>query len=419
MKEYITENFKKSFIELSKILYSAPILFTLKANGDLWFYINYWGLNAIMKCNCYPILLINEMLVWVLGCKYMTCVNIITAFNKLQMHSDSENLTIFITSLSAFKYKVLPFSLTNGPAFYQQYMNEVLFDFLNCFVQVYFNDILIYSKTCREHVNHVCSVLGRLWEAGLQADIWKCKFHVQKTKFLELILTTEKLKMNSEKIKAIRNWPMSNNLKLTQSFLKFCNFYKCFIYHFFNLAKLLNKLTKKDQLFKWTFRCQDSFESLKDALFKAPVLAHFDPDRKTVLETNASQYITGGVLSQYGDNGSLHPVAFYSKNILSAECNYHIYDKELLAIIKCLENWRPELKMTHNPFEVLTDNQALKHFKTVQKLFPRQCHYLNLISDFNFHIKYCPGKANVKANALIRMLDCIPDDENERIQGCY
>ena len=281
------------------------------------------------------------------------------------MHSDSEDLTTFITSFGTFKYKVLPFGLTNGPVFYQQYMNEVLFDFLNCFVQVYLDDILIYSKICREHVDYICSVLGRFQEAGLQADIWKYEFHVQKTKFLKLILTTEGFEVDLEKIKVIRNWPMLNNLKLTQSFLGFCNFYRCFIYCFFNLAKSFSKLIKKDQPFEWISECQDSFESLKDALFKASVLAHFDSDRKTVLETDASQYIMGGVLSQYGDDGSLCPVAFYSKNMLLVECNYHIYDKELLTIIKCLKNWRSELEMTCDPFEVLTDNQALEHFKTV------------------------------------------------------
>ena len=101
--------------------------------------------------------------------------------------------------------------------------------------------------------------------------------------------------------------------------------------------------------------------------------------------------------------------------MLPVECNYHIYDKKLLTIIKCLENWRFELEMICNPFEVLTDNQALKHFKTVQKLSFRQCCYFNLISDFNFHIKYCSGKTNVKADVFIKMSDCIPDDENERI----
>ena len=150
--------------------------------------------------------------------------------------------------------------------------------------------------------------------------------------------------------------------------MRFCNFYKHFIYHFFNFAKLLSKFIKKDQSFEWTFKCQDSFESLKDVLFKTPVLAHFDPNKKIILETDVSQYITDDVLSQCNDNGSLHSVAFYSKNILPIECNYHIYNKKLLIIIKCLKNWRPELEMICDPFEVLTDNQALKHFKTVKKL---------------------------------------------------
>ena len=171
--------------------------------------------------------------------------------------------------------------------------------------------------------------------------------------------------MNSEKIKVIRNWSTLNNLKLTQKFLEFCNFYKCFIYHFLNLAKFFSKLIKKKQSFEWIFKYQDSFESFKDALFKTPVLAHFNLNKKTVLETNTSQYITDNVLSQYSDDGSLCSVIFYNKNMLPTKCNYHIYDKELLIIIKYLKNWRSELEMTYNSFEVLTDNQALKHFKTV------------------------------------------------------
>ena len=161
------------------------------------------------------------------------------------------------------------------------------------------------------------------------------------------------------------------------------------------------------------------FESLKNVLFKAPVLAHFNPNKKTVLKTDAFQYITGDVLSQYNNDDSLHPVAFYSKNMLLTECNYHIYDKELLIIIKCLKNWKSELEMICDPFKVLIDNQILKHFKITQKLFFKQYCYFNLISNFDFHIKYHFKKANVRADVLIKMSDCIPGDEDERIQGCY
>ena len=154
-------------------------------------------------------------------------------------------------------------------------------------------------------------------------------------------------------------------------------------------------------------------------LFKTSVLAHFDPNRKTVLETDASQYIMSGVLFQCDDDGSFHPVAFYSKNMLPAECNYHIYDKKLLTIIKCLKNWRFKLEMICDLFEVLTDNQILKHFKTIQKLFSKQCYYFNLVSDFDFYIKYYFERVNVKTNMFIRMSDYIPGDENEKIQEHY
>ena len=180
---------------------------------------------------------------------------------------------------------------------------------------------------------------------------------------------------------------MPNKFKSTQSFLKFCNFYKCFIYCFSNFAKLLNKFIKKNQFFKWISECQNLFESLKNALWKTSVLAHFDSDKKTVLKTDTFQYITDDILFQYNNDDSFHSVIFYSKNMLLVKCNYHIYNKKLLIIIKCLKNWKPELEMTHNPFEVLTDNQALKYFKTVQKLSFKQYYYFNLILDFNFYIK--------------------------------
>ena len=162
MKEYIAENFKKNFIEFSKAFYFTSILFTLKINKDLWFCINYWEFNIIMKCNCYFILLIDKVLMQILDCKYITHMNIITTFNKLWMYLNNENLTIFITFFSTFKYKILPFSLTNESVFYQQYINKVLFNFLNCFVQIYFDDILIYNKTYRKHVNHIHLILKRL-----------------------------------------------------------------------------------------------------------------------------------------------------------------------------------------------------------------------------------------------------------------
>ncbi len=147
VKKYLNENLFKEFIIFNKALYFSLILFILKANEDLQFCVDYQKLNAIIKRNCYSLLLINEVINKIVDCKHLTWLNIISTFNKLRMHSDSENYTIFIIALEAYKSKVLLFELINDSASFQQYMNDVLWDFLNDFCQVYLNDILIYSKT--------------------------------------------------------------------------------------------------------------------------------------------------------------------------------------------------------------------------------------------------------------------------------
>ena len=167
VKKYLNEHLKKGFIVPSQVSFASPILFAEKSNDDLRFCVDYRRLNQITKRNRYLISLIDEVLVKIQDYKYMTRLDIIAAFNKLRMHSDSEDFTTFITSLDAYKYRILSFELINGPANYQQYMNDILFDYLNDFYQIYLNDILIYSKIKKEHVKHVRLILQRLREVDL------------------------------------------------------------------------------------------------------------------------------------------------------------------------------------------------------------------------------------------------------------
>ncbi len=171
VKKYLNENLSKKFIILSQTFYFSLILFAFKANEDLWFCVNYWKLNVIFKRNRYSLSLIDEIIDKIVSCKHLTRLNIISTFNKLQMHLDNENYITFITALEAYKYKMLSFELTNELIFFQQYMNDILWDFLNDFCQVYLDDILIYSKTRKKHRNHVKLVLRWLREAELQMNI--------------------------------------------------------------------------------------------------------------------------------------------------------------------------------------------------------------------------------------------------------
>jgi len=403
VKKYLNENLSKKFITPSQTPYSSPVLFALKANEDLRFCVNYRKLNAISKRNRYPLPLIDEIIDKIVSCKHLTRLDIISAFNKLRMHLDSENYTTFITALEAYKYKVLSFGLTNGPASFQQYMNDVLWDFLNDFCQAYLDDILIYSKTRKKHRDHVKLVLSRLREAELQVDIRKCEFDVEETVFLEVIVSGLGLRMNPSKVTAIVSWITPTNLKEIQGFVGFVNFYRRFIKNFSKLVKPFTQLTRKNTPFVWNEACVQAFDNLKKQVSSAPVLRHFDPKRQAILETDASNYVKDEILSQYDDERVLHPVTFYSKSMIPAEINYHIYDKKLLAIIRCFEHWRPELKCTELPIQMFTDHQTLKTFMENKQLSRRQANYLNILSKFNFQIIFRSGKTNTKADALTRM----------------
>ena len=152
---------------------------------------------------------------------------------------------------------------------------------------------------------------------------------------------------------------------------------------------------------------------------EASVLRHFDQNRESYLKTDSSDYVNSDVLSQKDDDGVLHPVAFYSKNLLPAECNYEIYDKELLVIIQCFEHWRPELKFSDISIKVFTDHKSLQHFITTKKLIWWQVQWAEKLSEFNFVIIPWPGKQNSKADALTQMADFKPQnaqDEREKFQ---
>ena len=419
MKEYLKENLQKGFITLSNASYASLILFAQKSNDDLRFCVDYQKLNALTKKDQYSLPLINETLAQMTGCKFITKFNIIAAFNKLCMDPGSEDLTTFITSMRLYKYCVLPFSLTNGPASYQHYMNNILLPFLNDFVQAYLDDIIIYSKTWKEHTQHVWTVLQKLHEADLQVNIKKSEFYMQETIFLSLLVSTEELKMNLWKIEVIIQWVTSMKLVKVQSFIGFCNFYRRFIKDFSKIVRPLTRLAQKDTPFEWNETCQTAFESLKKQMTEASVLRHFDQNCELYLKTDSSDYVNSDVLLQKNDDDILHSVAFYSKNLLLTECNYKIYDKELLAIIWCFEHWRPELKFSDISIKVFTDHKSLQHFMTMKKLTWWQVWWAEKLSEFNFVIIPRPGKQNGKADTLTQMTDSKPQNaqnEQEKFQ---
>ena len=321
LRRYLDENLAKGFIRASRSQAASPVLFVKKPGGGLRFCVDYRGLNAITVKNRYPLPLISETLNRLSRAKVFTKLDIISAFNRLRIREGDEALTAFRTRFRLFKYLVMPFGLCNGPTSFQHYIKDTLREYLDDFCTAYLDDILIYSEIEAEHEIHVKRVLQRLREAGLQADITKCEFHVTQVPYLGLITTTEGVRMDPAKIETIVKWPSLINVKDVQSFLGFANFYRRFIYGYSKITSPLTQLTRKDAPFVWTPECQSALETLKQAFTSDIILRHYNPDRKIVVETDASDYVSGGILSQYDDQDVLHPVAYFSKKHNPAECN--------------------------------------------------------------------------------------------------
>jgi hypothetical protein len=421
VRKWVMENLSKGFIEASQAPWASPIIFVRKPNGGIRLCVDYRQLNAITKKDRYPLPLIDDIISMLAGCKYITRLDIRHAFNRIRMASmKDEDLTTFATPLGNYKSLVLPFGLCGGPATFQRYINTTLIDYLNDFCSAYMDDVIIFSKTKEEHNHHVRKVLQKLIDAGLQADINKSEFGVQKTKFLGLIISSNGVEMDPNKVNTIVEWGLPYNVRDIQSFIGFCNFYRRFIKDFSRIARPLIELTKDQnktiKRFNWDDpnfkKARLAFDLLKQAVVSAPILSHFDYDKECIVEVDSSDYVQGGVLSQKGDDGLLHPVAFFSKKLTPAECNYEIYDKELLAIVGAFEQWRPELEGTKLPIQVITDHKALEYFMTTKKLTRRQARWALTLADYNFQISYRPGRQNGKADALTRRASDMPNQDN-------
>lgn len=415
LRDYLRENLAKGFIRASQSPAASPVLFVKKADGGLRFCVDYRALNALTVKNRYPLPLINETLQRLSKAVIYSKLDIIAAFNRLRMAKGDEWLTAFICREGLFEYNVMPFGLCNGPASFQSYINGLLLEYQD-FATAYLDDILIYSDSKEEHVRHVRLVLQKLLDAGLQVDITKCEFHATEVHYLGLIVTTQGIRMDPKKIATIQNWEAPTNVADVQAFLGFANFYRRFIAKFSAIALPLTALTKKNQNFTWNKEAQGAFDKLKAEFIKEPILAHFDPDLEIVLETDASDYVAAGVLSQWGRDGLLHPVAYFSSKHNPAECNYEIYDKELGAIVKAFELWRAELQGSKFPTQVLSDHKNLEYFMTTKNLSRRQARWSEYLSRFEFVIQYRPGKQGQKPDSLTRRSGDLPKEGDKRLE---
>ncbi|KAJ1592540.1 hypothetical protein NDA15_005270 [Ustilago hordei] len=336
LRRYLDENLEKGFIRPSKSPARSPVLFVPKKDGGLRLCVDYRGLNEITVKNRAPLPLIEEQLFLLRKARIYTKLDLRAAYNLIRIAKGDEWKTAFGTQLGLYEYLVMPFGLANAPAHFQSFINDIFRDIIGVYVVVYLDDFLIFSDTEEVHVKHVTEVLTRLRSNRLFAKLSKCEFHTKTVEFLGYIIKPTGIEMDPEKVRTVKEWPMPESIHDIQRFLGFANFYRRFIAHFARIAKPLTALVKPIERFKkfeLPEEAQQAFHKLIQAFTSAGVLQHFDYHLPTRLETDASDFAIAGVLKQEHE-GRWHPVAFYSRKMSSAEKNYEIHDKELLAVYR-------------------------------------------------------------------------------------
>jgi len=247
------------------------------------------------------------------------------------------------------------------------------------------DDILVYTKeTKEEHWVAIKEVLDRIAAEDLSLDLEKSMFGVKEVPYLRyMVRANDGIAMDPAKISAVLKWEAPTNVKDVRAFLGLANFYRSFINGFSEIVMPLTRLTGKDVPFVWSNIESEAFEDLKRRFTSTPTLATFDPELDTVVEPDGSGWVIGSCLSQWHGE-KLRPVAYLSKKLSPAEANYKIYDKELLGIVRSLEEWRPELTRTARPFTILTDHKNLEYFIATRRLSERQVRWAELLSGFRF-----------------------------------
>ncbi len=371
LQQYLKENMWKEFIKESQSSAKYSILLILKLNESLRLCVNYRALNNITIKNSYSLSLIAELQNRLQNAQWFTKFNIFKTFNQIQIKEEDEWKTVFCTRLEHYEYLIMSFNLINASVTFQIFVNNVLQRYLNQFVIVYLNDILVYSKTKKEHVWHVKKVLQTLKKVDLHIKSGKSEFHVQSVQFLRFIVMFQSLRMNLKKIEAVTTWSTSKSKIEVQFFLEFANFYRRFIKKYFRIISSLTNLTRKNISFMWTEKAKEAFKKLKKLFIFQSVLIMFESEKLITLEMNASDEVIEACISQSDDKKRLHLIAFYSRKLTDAELNYEIHDKKLLAIVDFFKQWRVYLKEFKHQIQLYTDHKNLLYF-TITKVLNRR-----------------------------------------------
>lgn len=395
LEKQINDLLEKGYIRESLSPCAVSVLLVPKKDGSWRMCVDCRAINNITVKYRHPIPRLDDMLDELHGSKYFSKIDLRSGYHQIRMKEGDEWKTTFKTKLGLFEWLVMPFGLTNSPSTFMRLMNHVLRSFIGHFVVVYFDDIFIYCKSLDEHKQHLKSVLEVLRKERLFANLGKCSFGTDHVVFLGFVVGADGLRVDEQKVQAIRDWLIPTTIGEVRSFHGLAGFYRRFVQNFSTLAAPLTEVIKKNVGFKWGPAQEEAFEILKGKLTHAPLLVLPDFSKAFEIECDASGVGIGAVLMQDGK-----PVAYFSEKLGGAMLNYPTYDQELYALVRALQTWQHYL--WPKEFIIHTDHQSLRHLKGQQKLNKRHARWMEFIETFPYVIKYKQGKENVVADALSR-----------------
>ena len=407
LQKIVLEQERLGIIEpTSSGAWSSPALLVPKSNGSMRMVIDYRGLNAVTIPQVLRIPRLDDVLdaVGETKPKYFSVLDLTQGFHQIPLDEESRDKTAFLIPgtngvSSKWRYRTLPQGLSNSPATFQNLMDLVLRGVQFRFVMSYIDDIIIYSSTFEQHLDHLKQVLDRIVKAGLKLSPSKCKFAVSEVDFLGHRLHSEGVSPNANKLEAVRTYPQPNTVKKVRAFLGLTGFYRRFIPKYAEIARPLYDLTKKDHAFVWDDDCEKAFQNLKNALTSDAILVFPDFTQKFVLATDASDIGIGACLSQEHD-GILKPIGYAGRAFNKAERNYTTTDKELLAVVFGVQYFKVYLQGVE--FDIHTDHSALKQILTSKNLEGRRARWVGFLQEYKFKPYHIKGKDNVIPDALSR-----------------
>ena len=393
-------------IEFSKSPYSAPIIPLLKKDGkSVRLCIDYRGLNRVTKADRFPVPNMSDLIFGLSGIKFFTSLDLVRGYYQVPLHPDSYECTAFSTARNHYHFKRLSFGLKNAPGAFQREMQEILRDFDTKQVQIYIDDILILSRNFDEHVALVREVLHALIQHGVKIKPSKCSWFKSEVTFLGHLVGVDGIRKSEDYVKDVLEFPKPVTVKQLRSFLGLINFQRKFVPQCSVICKPLTKLMGASDRTKiiWSSDMTEAFDKLKELIADDVRLSYpdYSPAAPLMeLSTDASKYGAGACLTQL-QSGEIRVIAYSSTTFNKAQCNYSVIAQELAAIRWALGSMRGFLLGV--PFILLTDHKPLVFMHNMTNRNSRIMRTFNDLSEFNFEVRYKPGKENIVADVLSRL----------------